>query len=370
MKKVEIISVGTELLMGQIANTNAQYISQKLPLVGLGVYFHTVCGDNVSRLLSCIKIAEERADVIIFTGGLGPTEDDLTKETVCEYLGLKEVLDDYSADKIREYFIKTGREMPESNLKMAMLPEGQTILKNDFGTAPGSFIRMPSGKIYILLPGPPRELKPMFDNYVLELLEDPEFNIRSMFVNLVGIAESSAEKKMLHLVHGQTNPTFATYAKDGILTIRVTASGENAGVLLEQAKQNLVELFPDEIYSFDGLHISDVLNNKLKSLNLNISVIETFTGGAISGMITSTENSDVFAGGIVLPEGADALQVNSNADIVIKAKRNEEGASIYIEDKRSKQTCIFNHKITGNRERIRTLTAVYALFDALKVVNS
>lgn len=365
--RVEIISVGTELLMGQIANTNAQYLSQKLPEIGLGVYFHTVCGDNNKRLAECIKIAESRADIIIFTGGLGPTEDDLTKETVCEYLGLEEVLDNISLSHIKEYFEKTGKVMAESNIKMAMLPKDQTVLKNDFGTAPGCLIKTNEGKIYILLPGPPRELKPMFENYALPLLKENDTHIESLFVNLIGIPESLAEKKMIDLIDSQTNPTFATYAKDGILTIRVTASGENSKELLNAAKKELISIFPEEIYSFDGSHISNVLINKLKEKSLKISTIENYTGGTIAEMLTKTGSSEIFGGGLVLPENMPIDDIDSRADIVLRAKETEEGASIAVDY--LGQKLIFNHKIIGDREHKRILTAVNALFDVYKIIK-
>jgi nicotinamide-nucleotide amidase len=165
--KAEILAVGTELLMGQIANTNAQYISGRLPEVGIGVYYHTVVGDNPSRLKECLSLAIKRADIVIMTGGLGPTKDDLTKETISEFFGRKLVLHQESLQKIEDFFKKLNRDMTENNKKQAYLPEGSLVIENNNGTAPGCIIE-DGQKVVVMLPGPPKEMRPMFDKTVMD----------------------------------------------------------------------------------------------------------------------------------------------------------------------------------------------------------
>ncbi|HOA32350.1 MAG TPA: molybdopterin-binding protein, partial [Clostridia bacterium] len=162
MLKCEVISIGTELLMGQIVNTDAQYISSRLPECGVGVFYHSVIGDNPGRIKEALKIGFERCDVVITTGGLGPTQDDLTKEIVADFLGLKLVLDDRSSERIRKYFEDRGRVLVESNLRQAYFPEGSIIVENDMGTAPGCIVEK-DDKVIVMLPCPPKELIPMFD---------------------------------------------------------------------------------------------------------------------------------------------------------------------------------------------------------------
>ena len=167
MKKVEVLSVGTELLMGQIANTNAQYISQRIPELGMGVFYHSVVGDNPVRLKESLALSMSRSDIIITTGGLGPTLDDLTKETIASALGLEMQLHEPSKNKIIEYFKKSGKTMTENNLRQAYFPEGSIIIENEWGTAPACIIDTGT-KIIVMLPGPPRELIPIFDKYVMK----------------------------------------------------------------------------------------------------------------------------------------------------------------------------------------------------------
>ena len=188
--KAEILAVGTELLMGQIANTNAQYISNRLPEAGIGVFYHSVVGDNPARLKECLNIAIKRVDIIIMTGGLGPTQDDLTKETVSEFMGRKLVLHKESKEKIEGVFKRNNWPMVDSNIKQAYLPEGCIVIENKRGTAPGCIIE-DNGKVLIMLPGPPSEMKPMFEDTVMTYFkEKSEFKIVSEFLRIFGIGES------------------------------------------------------------------------------------------------------------------------------------------------------------------------------------
>ena len=211
----EILAVGTELLMGQIANTNAQYISGRLPDVGIGVYYHSVVGDNPARLKEVLTLALSRSDIVIMTGGLGPTQDDLTKETVAGVFGRKLILHEESLKKIEDFFSKLNRPMAGNNIKQAYLPEGSLLIKNKNGTAPGCIIEADQ-KIVILLPGPPSEMKPMFEETLIPYFEKMlPYKLVSKYIRIFGIGESSMEEMIIDLVENQTNPTIAPYAKDG-----------------------------------------------------------------------------------------------------------------------------------------------------------
>ncbi|NLO93901.1 MAG: CinA family nicotinamide mononucleotide deamidase-related protein, partial [Clostridiaceae bacterium] len=219
----EILSVGTELLMGQISNTDAQYITKRLNDVGVNVYYHTVVGDNPQRLKQSVSLALSRSDVLITTGGLGPTKDDLTKETIAQALGLKLVLDECSHDKIRVFFERVGKKMMDNNLKQAYVPEGCTIIPNNNGTAPGCLIEK-DGKTVIMLPGPPKEMIPMFEESLLPYFTKKTGQIiESKMLKVFGIGESEMETKILDIVEAQSNPTIAPYVNQGEIVIRVTA---------------------------------------------------------------------------------------------------------------------------------------------------
>ena len=293
-KKVEILSVGTELLMGQIANTNAQFISRRLPEVGLGVFYHSVVGDNPERLTECLHYALSRSDVVITTGGLGPTQDDLTKEVIAKALGLKMVLDIQSEEWIREYFTKMGKTMTDNNLRQAYFPEGCKILDNDEGTAPGCLIEQ-KGKVIILLPGPPRELIPMFNKHIIPYFREKcATPLTSRFLRVVGIGESMVEKKLYSLVDGQTNPTIATYAKDGIVTIRVTAHDEGeipATLLVSDMCGKISSILGDSVYTDNDEEIELTVFKLLAENNLTFSCAESCTGGMLAEKITSIPGS-------------------------------------------------------------------------------
>ena len=215
----ELLAVGTELLMGQIANTNAQYITSRLQEVGVDVYFHSVVGDNPERLKSILTQALTRADVIIMTGGLGPTKDDLTKETVAELFQKKLIPHEESVERITKFFNRLGREISQNNLKQADMPEGCQIMRNNNGTAPGCIVTGELGTV-ILLPGPPSEMKPMFDENVMPWLQKQTgYKIYSKYVKVFGIGESKLEDMIIDIIEGQTNPTVAPYVKDGVVTI-------------------------------------------------------------------------------------------------------------------------------------------------------
>lgn len=299
--KSEIISVGTELLLGNIVNTNAQFLSDKLAELGIDVYYHTVVGDNPGRLRSTIELALSRSDMLVFTGGLGPTEDDLTKEIVCETLGIKQVLDTKSLNMIKDFFKKINVEMTENNIKQAFIPEGSTILTNEIGTAPGVFLKQ-HNKIIILLPGPPREMKLMFEKYAYPLLKQNDI-IKSRVIKTIGIGESSLEFLLKDIIHNQTNPTIATYAKEGQVDIRITAKGNDEKFidsLIDETISIINKKISGYIYSYNDETIEEVVYRLLKEKNMKIAFCESCTGGLISSRFTRIPGvSEVFDRGIV-----------------------------------------------------------------------
>ena len=308
MLKVEVLSVGTELLMGQIANTNAQYISKKFPELGLGVFYHSVVGDNCDRLKKSLYLALERSDIVVTTGGLGPTQDDLTKQTVAEALGLSMELNLLCKEKIEEFFRNTGREMAENNYRQAYFPSGCILMENGMGTAPGCIIETEycgKEKVIIMLPGPPRELIPMFEKCVVPYFSDKsDHRMYSEFLKVTGVGESMVEKLLFGIIDGQTNPTVATYAKDGIVTIRITAndeSGENPESLVKKTCDEICGILGENVYSRTNEEPEETLSKLLKEKNMTMSVAESCTGGLISQKMTSVPGAScVFKCGTVV----------------------------------------------------------------------
>ncbi len=301
--KAEILAVGTELLMGQIVNTNAQYISSKLPEAGVSVYYHSVVGDNPNRLRESLELAIKRCEVVITTGGLGPTLDDLTKEVISDICGRKLVLHEESLEDIKAFFKKLGREMTHNNEKQAYMPENSIILRNNNGTAPGCILEF-GEKIIVMLPGPPSEMKPMFDDYVLPyFVEKSNYLIESRFLRIFGIGESAMETRIIDLIDGQTNPTIATYAKEGEVTIRVSARvepGEEPQLLLQPVIEEIKKRAGDCLYSEEDKTLDQVATELLLENNLTIATAESCTGGLISETITNIPGvSSIFMGGAV-----------------------------------------------------------------------
>lgn len=302
----EILAVGTELLMGQISNTNAQYISSRLPTVGVNVYYHSVVGDNPGRLRECLNTALERSDAVIMTGGLGPTKDDLTKETIADILRLKLVLHEDILDKIKAYFAKTNREMTKNNIKQAYLPENCIVVKNDNGTAPGCIIEK-GEKVVIMLPGPPSEMKPMFEETVMPYFgKKSRYRLVSKFLRIFGIGESAMENLIVDLVEKQSNPTIAPYAKEGEVTLRLTARYENgdggSGIadIIEPVENEIKRRLGDCVYSTDNRNLEEVAAELLLKNNVTIATAESCTGGMISAKLTDIPGiSKIFNRGIV-----------------------------------------------------------------------
>ena len=300
---VEILSVGTELLLGNIVNLDAQILSQELSKLGLNVYWHTVVGDNPQRAREAVAIAKQRADVIITTGGLGPTCDDLTKNVLAEAFGKKLVFDEGSAQRIRSYFTRTKRPMTENNLQQAMLPEGCTVLENDWGTAPGCAFEA-DGCHVVMLPGPPSECRPMFLYRAMPYLQQlSEGTIVSHTLKLFGIGESSMEAQLRDQMNAMRNPTLAPYAKEGECELRVTAKAATeaeAQALLRPTVEEVKALFGSKVYGVDVPSLEYVVLEGLKDRGLTLGVAESCTGGLMAKRITDIPGaSQVFLGGVV-----------------------------------------------------------------------
>lgn len=321
----EIISVGTELLLGQIDNINTRIISQKLSEIGINVFFHTSVGDNRERISSVFKIALERSDLIIFTGGLGPTLDDLTKETVAEVLRLELNYDEDTLNRIRAFFKKMQREMPENNKKQALVPEGAITIPNENGTAPGIILQT-GEKIIILLPGPPNEMEPMLNKFVIPFLRKRLSNevIKSRVLRFIGIGESSLEQKILDILKKQTNPTVAPLAKQGEVTLRITAkakSEKDANELIEPIIQAIKERVGEYIYSYDNDPMEAVVGRMLIERRCTISIAESCTGGYLSHLLTNIPGiSAVFDRGIISYSNKSKTEILNVPAEILKQK--------------------------------------------------
>ena len=285
----ELICVGTELLLGNILNTNARYLSEKCAELGLSMYYQTVVGDNPERLEAVVKEALSRSDLILFSGGLGPTTDDLTKETVSKAFGLKLVDDPGARAMLEERMGKFGRKITENNYKQALIPEGQTALYNHHGTAPGILIEK-DGKIAFLFPGPPRELIPMFEEYCIPYIRKlSNITIRSRMVKMIGIGESEAAARIQDLIENSENPTVAPYAKTTQVHLRITARAESEDAcmqLIEPVYQKIKQELGEYIYTIDeDLDIEDIVVQELKEKGLHISCAESCTGGMIASRL-------------------------------------------------------------------------------------
>ena len=301
--KAEILAVGTELLMGQIANTNAQYISSRLPDAGIGVYYHDVVGDNPERLKQSLSLALSRSDVVILTGGLGPTRDDLPKETVAAVVNRKLVLAPDSLDIMEDFFKKRGRKMTHNNIKQAYLPEGCTIVRNSNGTAPGCIMEV-NGKTIVMLPGPPSEMRPMFDETVMPyFLARAEYRLESRFLRIFGIGESAVEDMLLDLIDKQSNPTIAPYARDGEVTLRITAKYDKNSPeedLLLPLENEIRRRLGDAVYSNDNRSLEQIASGLLIESKKTLSIAESCTGGLVSSKFTDMPGiSQVFDRAIV-----------------------------------------------------------------------
>ncbi len=299
--KAEIIAVGTELLLGDITNTNARYLSEQLAGLGTEVYFESVVGDNKDRLLGAFKDSFARADIVITTGGLGPTDDDITKETGAEFFGRELVLDEDALENIKSYFKNRG--MSQTNIKQAYVPKGSVVLKNERGTAPGIIIEE-QNKILVMLPGPPSEMEYMFENSVKPYLRGREKHIIcSRTLRLTGIGESDAAEVIRELMANSTNPTIAPYAKEDGVYFRITARGgsaEECHNLIAPAAEEIYSRLGEYIYGENETTLARAVVNLLIERNISLAVAESLTGGMLSSAIVDIEGvSKIFREGFV-----------------------------------------------------------------------
>ena len=406
----EIIAVGTELLLGQIANTDAQHISRGLNEYGISVLYHTAVGDNPGRIKEAIAHAAKRCDIVILSGGLGPTVDDITKEMLCEYLGLPLVLHQPSYERLKARFEKMNRPMTENNVKQVLFPECAVILPNDCGTAPGLLIEQ-NNKLFAALPGPPRELEMMFDKYLLPLLAAKGTHvIRSRVLRMTGIGESAMENQVRDILDAQTNPTVAPLLGNGDVTLRITASAntpEEADSLIRPMEAQLRERLGDYIYGVDNDTPESVLVSVLQQKGLKIAAAESCTGGLIASRITNVPGaSEVFeqsfvtysnrikeqllgvahetleAHGAVSRQTAEQMAkgvlAHTDADIAIAVTGiagpgggtpEKPVGLVYIAVASKDQCIVTENHFTGDRNRVRFNTSTNALIDALHLVQ-
>ncbi|AIQ30443.1 MULTISPECIES: competence/damage-inducible protein A [Paenibacillus] len=304
--KAEIIAVGTELLLGQIVNSNAQFLSIELAALGIDVYFQTVVGDNKNRLLEAIEIARNRADIILFTGGIGPTEDDLTKDALAAALGRTLHIDQLAMDHVQRFFDDRKIVMTENNRKQALVIEGTTPLSNEIGLAVGIAFAE-DNKYYIVLPGPPREMKPMFTDKAKPWLQQhaltSEMPIYSKMLKFAGIGESLLEDKLIDLIRGQSDPTIAPYAKEGEVTVRISTkapSEREAMVKLDVLEKKIADILPENLYANIDVPLEQLIVDWMADAGLTLSAAESCTGGLLMESITNIPGSaSMFAGGIV-----------------------------------------------------------------------
>lgn len=299
----EILCVGTELLLGDIVNTNAAYIARELATMGIDLYHQTVVGDNPERLKKALHDAFDRADLVITTGGLGPTFDDVTKETVAAYFGANMVRDEEAMERIASYYAKRDIELTPNTRKQAEVPEGCTVFQNNQGTAPGLAMEG-KGKLVIMLPGPPREMIPMFvDSAMPYLSRYSGKTIVSSTIHFFGIGESLLESRMHEYMLAHTNPSVAPYAKDGEVQVRVTASAaskEEAEQMIRPVVEEICRDYGKYMYGVDIGTMQKALVQELKSKGLTIAVAEGCSGGNVAKRITEVPDSDqVFAMGVV-----------------------------------------------------------------------
>lgn len=301
--KTAILSVGTEILFGQIVNTNTVYLSQQMNMLGFDVMYHYTVGDNPKRVEEMIDLAFQDCDLILTTGGLGPTQDDLTKEVACKALDDTLVMMDDVLEEITKYFKTLGRKMTENNKKQAIMPSRATVFHNDAGTAPG-FALEKDGKYIICMPGPPREMKRMFQKSVVPFLQsmiDGALYYRQ--IRFFGIGESMLETQLLDLIDNQTDPTLATYAKEGECSLRIAskrATEEEAEHAVDEMLEKVKERVGHYIYSCDDEELAQVVADRLMEQGLTLSSAESCTGGMFASTMTDIPGiSQCFDRGLV-----------------------------------------------------------------------
>lgn len=286
--KAEIITVGTEILLGDIVNTNSQFLAKELASIGVEVYYQETVGDNETRLLNLLEEAFKRSDIVITTGGLGPTNDDITKEIAAKYFNQELVFYSDLWENIKSYFEKLGLKPTENNKKQAYFPKDCIILDNPNGTAPGVILKK-ENKMIILLPGPPKEMIPMFNNKVKSYLQSlTDYKLVSKTLRFIGIGESELEEKLIDIINSQSNPTIAPYAKENEVTLRITAKSkddEKANDLIKSIEEKIKDRVGKYIYGYDDTTLEETVAKLLVKNNMTIAVSESCTGGMVSSKL-------------------------------------------------------------------------------------
>ena len=288
--RAEILSIGTELLLGDIVNTNAQYLSKRLAEVGVYVYFQTVVGDNPDRIMEAYRLAYERAELVIISGGLGPTEDDLTKEMAARFFNKKMIFYPEIWASIKRYYENRGSKPVESARKQAEFPETAEILDNPAGTAPGCWLN-DMGRMMAMLPGPPREMIPMFENQVLPRIKPfLKQTFQSQVLRICGTGESNVEEALKDLIHQQQNPTIATYAKEGEVHVRITARAEKQDTAMEMLEP-VVDACKKElgtlVYGMGEQNLEETIFAQLQSKSSTLAIAESLTGGMLTARLVN-----------------------------------------------------------------------------------
>ena len=325
IRNAEILCVGTEILIGDIVNTNAAYISEKLALLGINQYYQAAVGDNPERLENALRAAIERCDLVIMSGGLGPTYDDLTKETAAKCMGRELYLDERSLERIKEIFAFRGKVMTKNNEKQAMMPVGSTVFENNAGTAPGCAIEdFERGKIVIMLPGPPFELKRMFEESVMPYLQKfTDARFFSKNINIFGMGESEVESHLKTLMEGASDPTVAPYCGDGEVRLRVTSKGTDEAICAQKCDGMIEEICRSPVgkfvYGFDTDLASTVVSELVKQKK-SVSTAESCTGGLIAKRITDISgSSEIFGYGAVTYSNEAKMKLLSVSSETLKA---------------------------------------------------
>lgn len=298
----EILCIGTEILLGDIINTNGAFLGRELAALGIDIYHQSVVGDNGGRLKKSLELALSRADMVITTGGLGPTYDDLTKKTIADYFGLELELHQPSVEKIEELSKIRKRKLTPNNLLQAQVPVGSTVFFNDTGFAPGIAVEQ-NNKTVIMLPGPPSEMQPMFSNRVVPYLQkDQTSTLISKTINIFGLGESTVEENLRDLMTSYNNPTIAPYAKQVGVEVRVTAKAKDtdeADALIDPVVEKIKQRLGSHVYGVDAKSLQHAVVKALKEKGLRLATAESCTGGGLSAAITAVPGaSEVFDCGV------------------------------------------------------------------------
>nr|WEJ76515.1 competence/damage-inducible protein A [Streptococcus suis] len=336
--KAELIAVGTEILTGQIVNTNAQFLSEKCAELGIDVYFHTAVGDNENRLLSVLEVARQRSDLVILCGGLGPTEDDLTKQTLATFLGRKLVFDEKSMAKLDRFFAsRPGRVRTPNNERQAQIVEGSQALQNPAGLAVGGMIEQ-DGVTYIVLPVPPSELKAMFSESLLPLLSQSQQQLYSRVLRFFGIGESQLVTVLADLIDKQTDPTLAPYAKVGEVTLRLSTkatSQEEANLRLNQLEEEILQhdKLADYFYAYgEDNSLVKMVASCLIEKKQTIAIVEQGTGGLLQAELSlALADQPYFSGGKVIGQlGTESGWLSEEADCIRQELQADLGLVVSV----------------------------------------